>query len=66
MRTLGTKRTRMSFKSCRGQGMIEYLLVLTVVVFVTVTALTMISGTVANLINGLVTNIQSITGVPAS
>ena len=47
----------------RGQGMVEYLLVLTVVITMTVTAMSAVSGSVATLVNTLVDNIESVTGV---
>lgn len=46
-----------------GQGMVEYLLVLTVVVTTTVVIMNTISSTTANLINSMVNNIQSVTNV---
>lgn len=49
----------------RGQGMVEYLLVLTVIVTMTMTAMSTISGSVGNLTSALVNNIQEVTGVEA-
>ena len=43
--------------------MVEYLLVLTVIIGVTVTAMTTVSGSVADLVNALVENIHTVTGV---
>lgn len=45
--------------------MVEYLLVLTVIVTMTMTAMTAISGSVGNLTTALVNNIQTVTGVTA-
>ncbi len=47
----------------RGQGMVEYLLVLTVVVSTTVVVMKTISTATACLINSMVSNIQSVTNV---
>lgn len=50
----------------RGQGMIEYLLVMTVVISTTVVIMNTISSTTSTLINSMVTNIQSVTNVTNS
>lgn len=45
--------------------MVEYLLVLTVIITMTMTAMSTISGSVGNLTSALVNNIQEVTGVEA-
>lgn len=53
-------------KARLGQGMIEYLLVMTVVISTTVVIMNTISSTTSTLINSMVTNIQSVTNVTNS
>jgi len=49
-----------------GQGLLEYCLVLSVVVAVTVTVMSAISSSTATLISALVENIESVTDVSDS
>ena len=53
----------LNMDKCRGQGMVEYMLVLTVVVSTTVVIMSTISSTTSSLINGMVNNIQNVTNV---
>lgn len=50
-------------RACRGQGMVEYLLVLAVVIATTVGAMKIVSGAAADLTDALAENIESVTGV---
>lgn len=50
---------------CRGQGMIEYVLVVTVVVAVSVTALSVVTTSCGTLITTMVDQIEDQTGVEA-
>lgn len=49
--------------SCRGQGMLEYVLVVTVVVAVSVAALSVVTTSCGVLVSTLVDEIESETGV---
>lgn len=50
-------------KSCRGQGMLEYILVLTVVIITTVGALNIVSDSAANITNAMANSVQNETDV---
>lgn len=50
-------------RGCLGQGMIEYLLVLTVVISTSVVVMNTISSSTQALINSMVNNIQQVTNV---
>lgn len=49
-------------EGCLGQGMIEYLLVLSIVVGTVVGTMTMLTNSTSAVINCLITNVQAITG----
>lgn len=50
-------------EASRGQGMLEYVLVLAVVVTITFTGMQVISSSASSAVNALVNNIQNVTGV---
>jgi len=50
-------------RACRGQGLLEYTLILAVVTAVTLSVMTTVASSVKNLIGVLVDNIESVTEV---
>lgn len=64
LKEAGAVKTR-GLNACRGQGMVEYLLVLAVVIGTTVAAMSAISESASTVIRALVTHIQQVTGVEA-
>ena len=53
-------------KSCRGQGMVEYVLVLAIVVAIAITAMGAVAILTSTLVNVLVDNIETVTGVEST